>query len=187
MNLPLGEKVVFLEEYFLNLPALFSPFSLGEMNLPHGGLGLSITFPLRGMNSSREFVLPFGESFLFLENRLCCFVPYCIPFTEFLPIGGSIQIVAHSFFNLSTRTRQYLGTHTFLGESFPAFLDYINALRSKLIVLTKATGGKGSSSIAMVSFLSGNLSISLLILSCMRFLKPQHSLIAWFHEFWYLQ
>ena len=120
------EKALFLEEHFLNLPA---SFSLGEMNLPHGGVGLSTTFSLGGLNSSREFVLPFGESFLFLENRLCCYVPCCIPFTEFLPDGGSVQTVAHSFFNLSTRTKQFLGTHTFLGESFPTFLDSINALK----------------------------------------------------------
>ena len=89
-------------------------------------------------------------------------------------------------FNLSTRTRQYLGTHTFLGESFPAFLNSINALRSKLVVLTEATGGKGSSSISIISFLSRNLSIPVLILSCMTFLKPQHALAIWFHELWYL-
>ena len=122
------------------------------MNLPHGGVGLSTTFSLRGMNSSREFVLPFGESFLFLENRLCYSVPCCIPFTEFLPNGRSIQITTHSFFNLSTRTIQYLWIHTFLEESFPSFLDSFNALRSKLIVLTEVNGGKRSSSIAIVFF-----------------------------------
>ena len=122
------------------------------MNLPHGGMGLSTTFYMGGMNSSREFVLPFGESFIFLKNQLCCSVPYCIPFTEFLPDGGSVQIATHSFFNLSTRTRQYLGTHTFLRESFPPILDYINALISKLVVLIEATGGKESSSIAIVFF-----------------------------------
>ena len=121
-----------------------------------------------------------------LENWLCCSIPYCIPFTEFLPNRGSVQTAAHSFFNLSTRTRQYLGTHTFLGESFPAFLDSINALRLMLVVLTKASSGKGSSSITIVSFFSGNLSIHLLILSCMTFLKPQHALGVWFHELWFL-
>ena len=133
-----------------------------------------------------EFVFLFGKIFLFLENRLCCYVPCCIPFTEFLPDGGSVQTSAHSFFNLSTQTRQYLGTHIFLEESFPAFLNYINALRSKLVVLTKATGGKGSSSISIVSFLSRNLRIPVLILSCITFLKPQHALVIWFHELWYL-
>ena len=158
------------------------------MNLPHGEVFLSAPFYLRGTNSSYgEFFLPFGESFLFLENWLCCSVPYCIPFTKFLPDGGSIQTAAYSFFNLSTRTRQYLGTHTFLREIFPVFLDSINALRSKLVALTKATGGKGSSLIVIVSFLSGNLSIPLLILFCMTFLKPQHALVVWFYELWYLQ
>ena len=133
-DLSFGEQAIFLEEHSLNLLA---SFSLGEMNLPHGGVGLSTTFSLGRMNSSREFVLPFGESFIFLENRLCYFVPYCIPFTKFLPDGGSVQIVAHSLFNLSTRTKQYLGTQTFLGESFPAFLDSIIALILKLVVLTE--------------------------------------------------
>ena len=178
MNLPLGEKARFLKEHSLNLPA---SFSFWEMNLPNGGVGLSTTFSLGGMNSSREFVLPFGESFLFLENRLYCSIPYCIPFTEFIPNEGSVQTATYSFFNLSIRTRQNLGTHTFLRESFPAFLDFINALKSKLVVLIEATGGKGSSSIVIVSFLSRNLSIPLLILSCMTFLKPQHTLVVWFH------
>ena len=79
----------------MNLP---ESFSLREMNLPHGGVGLSTTFSLGGMNSSsKEFVLPFGESFLFLENRLCCFVACYIP-TKFL----LVQTATHSFFNLST-------------------------------------------------------------------------------------
>ena len=94
------------------------------------------------------------------------------PFTEFLLDGGSVQTVAHSFFNLLTRTKQYSGTHTFLEESSPTFLDSINAFRSTLVVLTEATGGKESSSIAIVPFLSGNLSIPLSILSCMTFMKP---------------
>ena len=81
-------------------------------------------------------------------------------------------------------SRQYLGTHTFLGESFPTFLDSINALRSKLVVLIEATSEKVSSSIVIVSFLSGNLSIPLLILSYMTFLKPRHALVVWFHELW---
>ena len=178
MNLPLREKALFLKEHSLNLPA---SFSFGEINLPHRGVCLSTTFSLGGMNSSREFVLPFGENFLFSENRLCCSIPYCILFTEFIPDGGSVQTAAYSFFNLSTRTRKNLGTHTFLGESFPAFLDSVNALKSKLVVLIEATGGKGSSSIVIVSFLSRNLSIPLLILSYMTFLKPQHTLVVWFH------
>ena len=118
-------------------------------------------------------------------NRLCCFVSCCIPFIEFLPDEGSVQTADRYFFNLSTRTRQYLGTHTFIGESFPAFLDSINALRLKLAMLIEAIGGKRSSSIAIASFLSGNLSIPLLILPCMTFLKPQHALAVWFHELWY--
>ena len=184
VNLPLREKAIFLKEHSLNLPA---SFSLGEMNLPHGGVAFSITFSLGGMNSfSGEFVLPFGESFLFLENWLCYSVLCYIPI-EFLLKGRSVQTAAHSFFNLSTQIKQYLRTHTFHGESFPAFLDSINALRSKLVVLTTATGGKGSSSIAIASFLSGNLSIPLLIMSYMTLLKPQHALVVWFHELWYLQ
>ena len=64
VNLPLGEKALFLDEHSLNLP---TSFSHGEMNLPHGGMGFFITFSLGRMNSSsREFVLPFGESSLFL-------------------------------------------------------------------------------------------------------------------------
>ena len=68
VNLPLGEKAFFLEEHSLNLPVLFS---LGAVNLPHGEVSLSTPFSLRGMNSSsKEFVLPFGENFLSLENWL---------------------------------------------------------------------------------------------------------------------
>ena len=48
--------------------------------------------------------------------------------------------------------RQYLRTHTFLGESFLAFFDSINALKLKMVVLIEAIGGKGSSSIAIASF-----------------------------------
>ena len=147
VNLPIGEKPLFLKEHSLNLPA---SLSLGAMNLPHGRVGLSTTFSLGGTNPS------LGESLISLENQLCCSVPYCIPFIEFLPDGGSIHTANHSFFNLST-IRQYLGTHTFLGESFPAFWDSINALRSKLAVLIEATGGKGSSSIAIASFFQGTL------------------------------
>ena len=138
-NLPLGEQALFLKEHSLNFPA---SFSLGEMNLPYRRVGISTTFSLGGMNSSTKFILPFGKSFLFLENWLCCSVPCCILFIEFLPDGGFVQNTSHFFFNLSTQTRLYLGTHTFLGESFPAFLDSINALRSKLVVLIEATGGK---------------------------------------------
>ena len=62
-NLPFGEQARFLEEHSLNLPA---SFSFEEMNLPHGEVVLFAPFSLRGTNSSsREFVLPFGESFLF--------------------------------------------------------------------------------------------------------------------------
>ena len=146
VNLPLGEKALFLEEHSLNLPA---SFSLGEVNLPHGEVVLSATFSLRGMNSSSgESVLRFGENFISLENRLCYFVPCCIP-TGFFLKGRS---TTHSFFNLSTQTRQYLGTHSFPRESFLAFLDSINALKSKLAVLTEATSGNGSSSIAITFF-----------------------------------
>ena len=149
VNLPLREKALFLEGHSLNLP---TSFSLGVVNLPHGEMVLSTTFSLRGTNSSSgEFVLPFGENFVSLENQLCHSIPCCIPI-KFLFNGGSIQIAAHSFFNLSTRTRQYLGTHTFLGESFPVFLDSLNALRSKPSVLTKAIGRKGSSSISISFF-----------------------------------
>ena len=64
VNLPLGEKALFLNEHSLNLP---TSFSRGEMNLPHGGMGFFITFSLGKMNSSsRDFVLPFGESSHFL-------------------------------------------------------------------------------------------------------------------------
>ena len=95
VTLPLGEKDFFLEEHSLNLHA---SFSLGEMILPHGGVGFSTTFSLGGTNSfSREFVLHFGEGFFFLENWLCCSVPYCIP-TEFLLKEGPVQTTAHSFF-----------------------------------------------------------------------------------------
>ena len=150
-------------------------------------MGLSTTFSLGGMNLSLgKFILPFGESLLSLVNRLCCSVSCYIPFIEFLPDEGFVQIADHSFFNLSTRTRQYLRTHTFFVESFLTFLDYISALRSTLTVLIEANGGKGSLLIAITSFLSGNLSIPLLILSYMTFLKPQHALVVWFHELWYL-
>ena len=156
------------------------------MNLPHGGVGLSINFS-RGMNSSSgEFILPFGESFMFLENQLYYFVPSYIP-SEFLLKGGSVQTAAHSFFNLSTRNQTIFRDPYLSWREFSLFLNSINAFRPKLAVLTEATGGKGSSSIAIASFLSGNLSILLLILSCMTFLKPQHSLVVWFHELWYLQ
>ena len=151
VNLPLEEKSLFLEEHSLNLPA---SFFLGAMNLSCGGVGLFVAFSLEGTNSSsREFVLPFGENFLSLENWLYCHVPCYIPFIKFLLDGGSIQTIAHSFFNLSIRTIQYLGTHTFLGESFPAFFDSINVIRSKIVVLIEATSGKGSLSIAIASFL----------------------------------
>ena len=120
--LSLGEKALFLEEHSLNMPA---SFSLGAVNLPHGWVGLSITFSLGGANSSSvEFVLPFGESFLSLKTWIYCSVPCCIPFTKFLLDRGSIQIATHSFFNLSTRTRQYLRTHPFLGESFSDLLEF---------------------------------------------------------------
>ena len=73
VNLPLGEKALFLEEHSLNL---LVTFYLEALNLPHGGVDLSKTFSLGGTNSSsREFILPFGEIFLFLENWLYCFVP----------------------------------------------------------------------------------------------------------------
>ena len=101
--------------------------------------------------------LPFGESLISLENLLYCYVPYYIPFAEFLSDGGFVQIADHSFFNLSTQSRQYLGTHTFLGESFPTFLDYINALKSKLAVFIEAIGEKGSSSIAIAFFFAREL------------------------------
>ena len=185
VDLPLREKAIFLEVYSLNLHV---SFSLGAVNLPHGEVVLSTPFSLRETYSFfGEFVLPFGENFLSFENWLYQYVPYSIPFIKFLLDRGSIQTTTHSFFNLLTRIRQYLGTHTFLGESFIAFLDYINALRLKLAMLIEAIGGKRSSLIAIAYFLSGNLSIPLLILSCMTFLKPQHALIVWFHELWYLQ
>ena len=145
VNLPLREKALFLKEHSLNLPI---SFSLGEVVL-------YATFS-QGTNSSfGEFVLPFSESFLSLENWLYYYALYYIPFIDFLLDGGSIQIAIYSFLNLSTQTRQYLGIHTFLGESFPTFLDSINALRSKLAVLIEATSGKGSSSIVIASFLEG--------------------------------
>ena len=138
--LPLGEKTLFHKEHSLNLPA---SFSLGIVSLTYGEVTLSTTFSLRGTNAFLgEFILPFRESLISLENRLCCSVPYCILFTKFLLDVGFVQTAKHSFFNLSTRTRQYLRTHTFLGESFLAFLDSINALRSKLVVLIVATSGK---------------------------------------------
>ena len=66
VNLPLGEKTLFLEEHSLNQPV---SFSLRALNLPHRGVGLSTTFSLGGTNSSsKEFDLPFGENFLSLEN-----------------------------------------------------------------------------------------------------------------------
>ena len=103
VNLPLEEKSLFLMEHSLNLHV---SFSLGALNLPHGGVVLSTTFSLGGMNSSfAEFVLPFGENFLSLEDWLYYSISYCIPFTEFIFDGRYIQIVAHSFFNLSTRTK----------------------------------------------------------------------------------
>ena len=78
-NLPIREQALFLEEHSLNLHA---SFSLGEMNLPHGEVVLYAPFSLRGTNSSsREFVLHFGESFLFLENWLYRSIPCCIPST----------------------------------------------------------------------------------------------------------
>ena len=99
VDLPLGEKVLFLEEHSLNLP---TSFSLGVVNQPRGEVVLSATFSLRGTNSSfGEFVSPFGENFLSLENWLCCSIPCCIH-TEFLLKGRSVQTTAHSFFNLST-------------------------------------------------------------------------------------
>ena len=68
VNLPLGKKALFLEERSLNPPV---SFSLGAVNLPHGEVVLSTPFSLRGTNSSsREFILPFGENFLSLENWL---------------------------------------------------------------------------------------------------------------------
>ena len=67
MNLPLRENAFFIEDHSLNMLA---SFSLRAVNLPHGEVVLFATFSLRGMNSSsREFVLPFGENFLSLENR----------------------------------------------------------------------------------------------------------------------
>ena len=86
----------------MNLPA---SFSLRGVNLPYGGVYLSTTFSLGGTNPSHgEFILPFGESLLSLENRLCCYVSCCIPFTKFLLVKGSVQTADHSFFNISTRT-----------------------------------------------------------------------------------
>ena len=79
VNLPLGENALFLEEHSLNL---LVSFFLGALNLPYGGVGLSTPFSLGRTNSpSGEFVLPFDESFLFLENWLYSYVPCCIPFT----------------------------------------------------------------------------------------------------------
>ena len=150
-------------------------------------MDLSTTFSLGGINPYLgESILPFRESLISLENRLCYFVPCYILFTEFLHDRGFVQTIDHSFFNLSTRLRQYLGTHTFLRESFHAFLDFINALKSKMAVLIVVTSEKGSSSIAIASFLSGNLSIPSLIMFYMTFFKPQHALVVWFHELWYL-
>ena len=96
VNLPLGENALLLEEHFLNL---LVSLSLEVLNLTHGGIGLSTSFSLGRTNSSfEEFVLPFGENFLSWENWLNCYVSLCIPFTELLLDGGSIQIATHSFF-----------------------------------------------------------------------------------------
>ena len=68
VNLPLGKKSLFFEDHSLNLPV---SFSLGAVNLPHGEVVLYAPFSLRGTNSSfEEFVLPFGEHFLSLDNWL---------------------------------------------------------------------------------------------------------------------
>ena len=86
--LPLGEKALFLKEHSLKLPA---SFSLGVVSLPQEHLALYVAFSLRGSNPSLgEFILPFEESLISLENRLCCSIPCCIPFFEFLPDGGSV-------------------------------------------------------------------------------------------------
>ena len=109
VNLLLGEKAMFFEEH-----SLLASFSLEAVHIPYGGLGLSASFSLGGTNPSpRERILPFRESIISLENRLCSYVPCRIPFNEFLPDRGSVQITDHSFFNLSTRSKQYLRTHTF--------------------------------------------------------------------------
>ena len=140
VNLPLRKEELFLKEHSLNLPA---SFSLRAMSLPRGGVEFSIAISLGGTNLSLgELTLPFRESLISLENRLCYFVSCCIPSIDFSLDGGSIQTVDHSFFRLSTLARQYLGTHTFLGESFPSFFDSINALKSKMEVLIKALVGK---------------------------------------------
>ena len=79
------EKSLFLKGHSLNLLA---SFFLGAVNLSHRGVGLSIAFSLEGTNSTPgEFILHFGESLISLENRLCCYLPYCVPFTEFIPVG----------------------------------------------------------------------------------------------------
>ena len=143
------------------------------MNLPHGEVVLSAPFSLRGTNSSfGEFTLPFGDNFL--PWRICYTDLFLAlsPSPNFFLMEDLYKLQHVPFFNLSIRTRQYLGTHTFHGESFPAFLDSINALKSKLVVLIEATGRKVSLSIVIASFLLGNLSIPLLIMSCMTFLKP---------------
>ena len=73
VNLPFGERALFHEEHYLNLPA---SFSLGVVNLPRGGVSFSENFSMGGMNPSPgEFILPFEESLISLENRLCCYVP----------------------------------------------------------------------------------------------------------------
>ena len=53
------------------------------------------------------------------------------------------------------------------------FLSFKTTLTSIATMLTKTTGGKGSSSTTMASFFSGNFSIPLLILSSIIFLKIQ--------------
>ena len=66
---------MFLEEHSLNLYAFFF---LGAVNLPHGGVGLFAAISLGRMNLSHgEFILPFRESFISLENRLCYSVSCC--------------------------------------------------------------------------------------------------------------
>ena len=40
-------------------------------------------------------------------------------------------------------------------DIFTTFLDSVNAFRSKLVVLTEATGGKGSSLISIAFFCQG--------------------------------
>ena len=94
-NLPLREKDVFLKEHSLNL---LVSFSLRALNLPYGGVGLSTTFFLGGTNSSSgDFVFPFGENFLSLENRLYCFVPYYIPFIDFSQLENLYKLQTTHF------------------------------------------------------------------------------------------